>query len=193
MSNPVAVYNYQLKLKSNKLELKHINNDIKRFGELYDGIDTQKERLNELYVAGKMRKEKLNIEYEELNKKYFEYKKQLTELTEQRDSHIFNQGYIESLELFKEKYIKTLDNIYTNREEVFRIIHSIIQEIIIYSRPKTDNDKIAGRKKQNQFIPYRLHIKLRLPKDILQNMYSSDKHTNNANPEVDFGVENAKL
>jgi hypothetical protein len=35
-----------------------------------------------------------------------------------------------------------------------------------------ENDKVAGRKKENQQIPYRLEIELKLPRDILNDFAS---------------------
>jgi hypothetical protein len=44
---------------------------------------------------------------------------------------------------------------------------------VVYSRPVTEKDIIAGKKKDKQEIPSRLHIKLKLPQDILQDLIGS--------------------
>lgn len=48
------------------------------------------------------------------------------------------------------------------------LLHELIEEIVIYSRPIKKGDIIAGRQKEGQQIPHRLHIKLKLPQDILR-------------------------
>lgn len=194
LDNPVSVYNYQLKLKSSQLELKYIEKEIKHYVGLNSGIPGQIERWDILYTTGGATKERRDKACKDLHEKSLNLDKRINELLQQRDSHILTQDYEQCLELFKEKYIKTLDDAYKNREEVYKLLHNIIEEIIVYSRPKTEKDKIAGRKKQSQFIPHRLHIKLRLPKDILQNMYSSSANLKEvAKLNSDFGVKNAKL
>ena len=48
----------------------------------------------------------------------------------------------------------------------------LISSITVYSRPVTKKDKIAGRKKAEQLIPYKLEMELKLPQDILNHFAS---------------------
>lgn len=74
--------------------------------------------------------------------------------------------------LILEDNLKVLDDIYKKRQEIFDTLHMLISSIIVYSRPVTKKDKIAGRKKANQLIPYKLEMELKLPQDILNNFAS---------------------
>jgi excinuclease UvrABC helicase subunit UvrB len=44
---------------------------------------------------------------------------------------------------------ESIDNIFKNHENAKTLISYIINEIIVYSRPATEGDKIQGRPKQN--------------------------------------------
>lgn len=195
LNNPMAVYEYQSKLKSTKAALKDIKEKSNRIAKLLLRLPERKKRVMEMFENSYIKTSKeLGNKIKEIETSEKNLKKQFEELGTKQNSLIINQGYINSIELFSKKYRAVLEDIYKNRQEVYDIIHNLIEEIVIYSRPTTDKDVIAGRPKENQLIPYRLHIKLRLPKDILQNMYSpSEKYIDNVNHEVDFGVENAKL
>ena len=105
----------------------------------------------------------------------------MLEIEQSISKNTISQGYIKSLDLFSRKYTKALSSIYTNRTEIFEILHLLIDKIIVYSRPLTGYDKVAGRKKQNQQLPYKLEIKLKLPKDIMATLM------------LGFGAKNAPL
>lgn len=63
----------------------------------------------------------------------------------------------------------------TDRQEISDLIHLIVDKINVYTRKATKKDKIAGRKKEDQVIPYQVRIDLRLPQDIMQRLAQQGK------------------
>ncbi len=72
---------------------------------------------------------------------------------------------------FAEAYGKTLDDSMKDREALYKIIHNLIERIIVYSRPATDLDVIkGGPKKDNQMIPYSIRIVMRTSSEIMTSL-----------------------
>ena len=71
---------------------------------------------------------------------------------------------------FKTKYAESVAKILYDREEVSRLLHMLIEEIIVYSRPVNETDVIAGQKKSGQLIPYKVDIRFRLPQEMLDDL-----------------------
>lgn len=170
LANPIAVYNHQKELKSSKVEINELSKKREGLCRLIDSIPNRIERLREQHSLGIIDTSRLKEETNNLKTKEDQYKKEIKEIDYRISQNVLSQGYIESLSLFSKKYKKTLEKITNNREELYDLIHSLIEEIIVYSRPAKDNDIIAGKKRADQQIPYRIHIKLKLPQDILQDI-----------------------
>jgi len=170
LANPIAVYNHQKELRSSKAELKELEKKREGLSRLLNTIPSRIERLREQHTLNIIDSPKLKKEISEQKVKEDQYKKEISEIDHRISQNVLSQGYIESLSLFSKKYKKTLERITNDREEVYDLIHSLIEEIIVYSRPVKDDDVIAGKKKTDQQIPYRIHIKLKLPQDILQDI-----------------------
>ena len=82
-----------------------------------------------------------------------------------------SEGYITSFAKFAQKYNHSLNKLKKDREELKIILHTIIEEIMIGSRPVLDIDAVAGRKtQQEQLMPYSIEIKLRLPEEIMASL-----------------------
>lgn len=171
LENPVAVYNHHNQLESTRLTIKRLTKQKERWIELLNNLPFREENL-------KKQNEDNVIDNPTLNKKLAECrekKKFLEDSIEQAEYQIaqksITKGYMKSLDLFSEKYAETLKDIYKNRQEVFEIIHMLIDKIIVYSRPVKKSDKIAGRKKEGErFIPDRIEIEFKLPQDILNSL-----------------------
>lgn len=181
LSNPIAVYKYQQNLKSSKLEIKKLQEKREQLKRLLNNLPNRKQRLQEQHENGYIDLKTLKIKSSELATK-----EQMLKVTLEKTEHLIAQnslsaGYINTLKLFSQQYIKSLDDIYKNRQEIFDILHMLISSITVYSRPVTKKDKIAGRKKEDQLIPYKLEMELKLPQDILNHFTSQ------------FGVKSSDL
>jgi site-specific DNA recombinase len=65
------------------------------------------------------------------------------------------------------------------KKELYDLIHVLVEEIVVYTRDATVTDRIAGKKKSNQQVPFKLEIKLRLPQDFLEDLFEEqDKKYN---------------
>lgn len=170
LTNPIATYNHQLKLKSTKSEIKHLKSKREELVKLINSIPERRKRLGEQHEAGFKDITQLRRDNKDLIEKERHYQKELKEIELQISQNTLSQGYIESLDLFSKQYSSAIGKISTNRKELYTLLHELIEEIIVYSRPVEEKDIIAGRKKEGQKIPYRLHIKLKLPQDILRQM-----------------------
>jgi len=170
LANPIAAYNHQLKLKSTKSEIKHLKKKREELANLTNAIPERRKRLQEQHEAGFIDISQLRRDIKNLIEKEKQYQRELNEIERLISENTLSQGYIESLDLFSKKYTSALGKISTDRKELYGLLHELIEEIIVYSRPIEEKDVIAGRKKEGQKIPYRLHIKLKLPQDILRQM-----------------------
>ena len=90
-------------------------------------------------------------------------------------------GAMTALEAFSKKYKDGIDKALNDRGESYTLLHELIEEIIVSSRPVTENDIVAGKRKKDQKIPFRLHIKLKLPQELLHSL------------STQFGVETTHL
>lgn len=172
LSNPIAVYNYQHKLKSARLEIKWLQKRREDIKDLLNNFPNRLQRLKEQHEAGLIDLKALRTKASEFSAKEQNLKAELDKTEHKIGQNSLSTGYINTLELFSQSYVKTLDDLYANRQEIFDILHMLISRIIVYSRPVTEKDKIAGRKKPDQFIPYKLELELRLPQDILTQLTS---------------------
>jgi hypothetical protein len=118
-----------------------------------------------------------HISLEEVNKSFAEFAEsdkklriELNDIERQISENIISKGYEDTLNLFSEKYSKGVEGIFKDRNETYTLLHELIEEVIVYSRPVKTSEKIAGIQKKDRQIPFRLHIKLKLPQDILRNL-----------------------
>ncbi len=167
LNSPVSVFQHQQKLKSEKISLKYIQKRIKNLNGLLTALPKRKNHLLEQHEHGHLNSKALDEKFEELKKSEIRYKEELIQAQKQISENTLSENYIKTLELFDKKYRKTLSDIKKDPDEVYRILHLLVEEIIVYSRPLTKEDVIAGRKSKDQQIPARLHIKLKLPQEIL--------------------------
>lgn len=173
LANPIATYNHQLKLKSSQSEIKHLKRKQEDLIKLINALPNRKERLQEQHENGLMDINKLRGDIKGLVEKEKKHQKELKEIEYKISQNTLSQSYLESLNLFSKKYASGLDKISMDRKELYTLLHELIEEIVVYSRPVGEKDVIAGKRKKGQKIPYRLHIKLKLPQDILQDICSN--------------------
>lgn len=168
LENPLATYNHQQKLQSSKNALRHLQHKQKTLAKLINAFPDRRKQYREQHLLKIIDGAELTRQYAELAEKEARCRKEMADVDYQIAQNSLSAGYEQSLALFSAKYGNALEGIAKNREDAHTLLHALIDEIIVYSRPIKDNDIIAGKRKKNQMIPYRLHIKLKLPQDILQ-------------------------
>lgn len=167
LESPVAVFEYQKNLQSSLTTVEHLQKQDKNLVDLISAIPHSKNRLSEQHVEGLLGLNKLKEKLQELEKRNKRLEQQRGEIQMQLSQHALSKGYIDALDLFSKKYSKVLDKKFDDRAALAVILRTLIEEVVIYTRPTKKTDPIAGRKKENQEIPNRIHIKLKLPSDIL--------------------------
>lgn len=172
LENPQAVYDYQKQLQSSQLSIKHLEADKKHYERILNGLPQKRERLKEQQEIGAIDTSELKKKLEETDLKEKQYKAKIDEIDYQLSNIVLSKGYEASLKLYSEKYGKSLEQIIKDRALLHDLIHDLLYQVIVYSRPRNDKDVIAGRKKENQMIPERIDIHLNLPQNLLRQLYS---------------------
>lgn len=175
LENPIATFEYQNKLKSTQKGIEHLQKQEKQYIKLIQGIPGRMNNLRLQHEHDHISMSLLNKGMKEVKEELSKYEERLKDIRKNISENSISNGYIQSLELFSGRYRLALNDIYNNRPEVYKILHTLIEEIVVYSRPVSKTDVIAGSRKEKQEIPYRLHIKLKLPQDILQDLVSSEQ------------------
>lgn len=170
LKNPLATFEYQNKLKSTQKGIEHLKMQEKQYIKLYEGIPGRKSNLREQHKHGYIDMPKLKEEMDIANLELKKYEEKIKDTRKSISENTLSKDYSESLELFSNKYKLALNNIYKNRNEIYQILHTLIEEIVVYSRPRNKKDTIAGIYREKQEIPHRLHIKLKLPQEIVQEL-----------------------
>lgn len=172
LRNPKAVYEYQKGLKSSEKMLGHLKKQRKHLKELMNYLPDREARWKELYADNKLTKKELDTHLDEIKAKRKDYLSQMESVEIDIAQKEAPKHYIKSLELFNEKYAGVLDDISRNRKEIYDVLHMLVDDIGINTRPATPEDKIPGKKKKEQQIPYILAITLKLPQEFLKDLLS---------------------
>lgn len=170
LKSPLSVFEHQKKLQSEKATQKHLQNKIEELNKLIAGLPSRRNHILEQHEHGYINEDNLHGKLDDIKKSEILYKKELIDVEKQFAQNTLSGNYLASLELFSKKYWNALSALKKDPKEVYNILHMLIDEIIVYSRPVTKNDVIAGRKNEDQQIPHRLHIKLKLPQTILNEL-----------------------
>ncbi|MEI7891061.1 MAG: recombinase family protein [bacterium] len=170
IQNPLATYKHQVRLNSTKIAIKQLKKREEELLNAINGFVFQKERIREQHTLGLLSTEKMQEQFSDLDTRRIKLQTQFTEVQSQISENILSENYKETLELFSAKYKKNIPSVFENRLATHELIHQLIEEIVVYSRPIENADIIAGKRKKDQKIPFRLHIKLKLPQDILTDL-----------------------
>lgn len=171
INNPQAVYEYYQQLKSTKLMIEILIKEKKHWTKLIEGIPGRKKNYRDQHIANLIDIASLKKSIKKCDEDEKIYQKKIDELDHQISQKSVSKSYLATLELFKPQYVKSLEKMYTNQQEVFDIIHMLIDKIIVYSRPVRKTDKIAGRiTGRKRFLPNKIEIELKLPQEILNNL-----------------------
>lgn len=180
LANPVAVFEHQKRLKSQVKTIEHLRKKDKQLLDLITSIPNRKGLLSKQHEMGFLKTPALKEAMKQTDADYVRYREERDEIQKQISQHTLSKGYIQALDLFSGKYSDALKKGFENREVLYTILHELIEEVVIYTRLLKETDLVAGKKKENQQIPDRIHIKLKLPSDILnrlskQKVYVTDK------------------
>ncbi|MFZ4500527.1 MAG: recombinase family protein [Minisyncoccia bacterium] len=167
LKSPVAVFNHQKRLQSAQNTVKHLQRKENSLIGLIDAIPLRKKNLREQQQINVIDTPTLQKEFNLLESKQRQYQNELMEVRRQMAENTLSKGYSDSLEAFSEHYKSALKNSFKKRPVLYTIIHQLIEEIVVYCRPVTSTDIVAGIRRSDQQMPSRLHIKLKLPQDIL--------------------------
>ncbi len=183
LSDPTSVYSHINALKSTKARKKYLEKQQKDFIELLNGLPDRRAALRYQHEEGHINTTEFESRITRTNKREEELNKDLAGIEHQLASGAISDIYMRTFELFSKQYQSFLDNAVKDRRELFDLIHLVVDKIQVYSRQTTESDRIAGRKKENQVIPYRVRIDLRLPQDMLLRLSQEGK----------FDVKNRQL
>lgn len=172
LNDPRATYEYQKSLESTKLNIKALRADREQFQGMYDAIPQARKNILKQHEIGYRNDFELKEGIDELNNSEKRYLEKINEIDLQLSNEELSLGYNESLKQYGDKYKKVLEGKYADRKELYELIHMVIDQIIVYARTRKATDKIAGRKTENQLIPERIDIYLKLPQDLLHELYT---------------------
>lgn len=195
ISNPQIIFNYQEKLRSTQSEIKWLKNKESSLVEVINGCIKQADRAKYQHRHGIISSEELNKILAGLEKDIKACEISLLEVRKRLAQHNLSENYLKGFEFFKEAYIQMLKDTSTDREHLYNIIHSLIEEIVVKTRPIKPDDVIAGKKVVGQQIPHQLDIKLKLPQEFLYQLkQDATKRLNElSNQPVKTSIQPSKL
>ncbi len=169
LDNPKVVFKYQQELQSKKVAIKHKNFELEKVKRSLNSYENAKKSILIMFKDGDITREKKIAELKELQEKYVENTQKKKNLESELSVFTDTKEYFKVFEIFKEKYkevMKDYDNA-ENLESMYGLIHMMIEEIIVFSRPRRKTDVVSGPKKEGQMIPYKLKLSLKIPSEML--------------------------
>lgn len=170
LKNPKDVFDHQMTLRSRKLEIEALRTKKLQLEKILNGYPKRKNNILFQNTHGYITRQIMESELDKLELARKKSQEELEATDEQLNKVTLSEGYMTSFKAFNEAYQTSLENKFNDPEETKRMLSLIISEIVIFSRPVTSKDLIAGRKKRDQEIPYKILIRLRLPHNILQDL-----------------------
>ena len=169
LENPEMVYKHQKELLSSRNSIIHISKLREDYIKSLNSIPSRIDAIRSQNTLGIIDSNKMMEEITEQEKSKKRYQSEIDKIDQQLGKHELSEGYMEAFKEFSERYSVALEELANpkKRKELINIVHSIIDRIIIQSRNVLPIDSIAGRKKDGQFMPYGIEIKLRLPEEII--------------------------
>ncbi|MBP6913431.1 MAG: recombinase family protein [Candidatus Levybacteria bacterium] len=182
LENPTAVYEYQRRQAASQMSIKQLEDDKRRYEELLNDLPNRIQSYKEQHMEKIINIEELKNGISECQNKKTEYENRINEIDYQLSQIALSRGYEESLKLYSERYGNSLYKALLDKKTLYELVHMLVNQIVVYSRPVKRGDRIAGRKKEGQLIPERIDIQLNLPQTLLKELYS-----------LKFGVRNDNL
>ena len=181
LKDPTAVYKHYGDLNSTKLAKDKLQDDIKQYKKLLEGIPAQIARNEEALLHGVYSAEKAQAHKEQIIKKQLDYENKIIEIDRQLSDFILQDGYLDVFEQFKTKYKDFLHSTSREPKLLKELISSIVDKIVVQARPRNKEDRIAGQKKDKQMIPNGIDIQIKLPQNMLNNLLDSGFTVENDN------------
>jgi site-specific DNA recombinase len=193
LADPKVVYKYHRDLKSNQLRIQKDQEEYNHFLELLNKTDTRDRNLKEQHEMGDIDTNTLRAKLDKVETDRKKYLDKLNALKNKISSRSVDARYQQTLELFSQKYATVLNQeVFTDRLMLAGIINQLVNKIMVYSRPVVETDRLAGRKKEGQHIPFKLDIVLNLPEQLLR-QFKADFEKNASTDSLTFGVKTANL
>lgn len=167
LQNPVDTFNYYKELESSKVQRKQYERKLKELNRLIDRYENTRELLREQNKRGLIGMNKLEEEINKLDQQHKDNLQERNRVDAQLAPLVITDGYNEVFKVFTKYYAEHINEIFKDRSKTQDLLKLLIKDIIVASRPITAQDIVAGKKKDSQEIPYKLLIKLRLPREIL--------------------------
>lgn len=171
LSNPLDTFNYHQQLQSSKNEKSRLESELNDIQKLVDGYRNTKDALLEQHTRNIITTDELETKVKLLEANHIRNTEQLRQIESALAGFEVSEGYNKVFNIFQEKYLSNLADTFKDRSKTQQLLRLLIKEIIVSSRKVTAKDKLAGRKKENQEIPYKILIKLRLPQEILKDLF----------------------
>lgn len=188
LNNPQATFEYQRSLDSSRLNISRLTKQRKTYQGLLDSLPQRKINILKQHELGAFDNLELQSRLNDLKDTETKCTKEIDKIDFELSKEAMSKGYEASLELYAKKYGHTIDRLFTEadkneeaKKELHDLIHMLIDRIVVYARPKTQRDSIAGRKKEDQLIPDRVDIQLNLPQNLLQELVTQKFGARNDN------------
>jgi site-specific DNA recombinase len=175
LSDPKSVYNHASSLESTKASKKHLERQMTHLIRELNGIPERREALKHQHEEGYLKTPEFDERMEKAGKRETELNKELAGIEYQISEGKLSDIYTRTLKVFAKRYKAFLEGKMKDRQEIFELIHILVDRINVYTRKATKKDKVAGRKKDDQKIPYQIRIDLRLPQDIMVRLAKEGK------------------
>lgn len=188
LNNPQATFEYQKSLDSSRLNIKRLMKQRKTYQGLLDSLPKRKENILKQHELGAFDNLELQKRLDELKVNEINSTKEIDKIDFEVSKESLSKGYEASIELYAQKYGKTIDKLFTDaerdneaRKELHELLTMLIDRIVVYARPRSERDSIAGKKKADQLIPDKIDIQLNLPQNLLQELITQKFGARNAN------------
>lgn len=188
LNNPQATFEYQRSLDSSRLNISRLTKQRKTYQGLLDSLPQRKANILKQHELGAFDNLELQRRLDELKDTATKCTQEIDKIDFELSKEALSKGYEASLELYAQKYGKTIDKLFTEadkdeeaKKELHDLIQMLIDRIVVYARPRTQRDSIAGRKKEDQLIPDRIDIQLNLPQNLLQELITQKFGARNTN------------
>ncbi len=188
LNDPKATFEYQRSLDSSRLNINRLAKQRKTYQGLLDSLPQRKTNILKQHELGAFDNLELQRRLDELQDTETKCTQEIDKIDFELSKEALSKGYEASLELYAQKYGKTIERLFTEadkdeqaKKELHDLIHMLIDRIVVYARPRTQRDSIAGRKKEDQLIPDRVDIQLNLPQNLLQELITQKFGARNDN------------
>lgn len=175
LSDPEHIYRHISSLQSTKMDKRKLLKRQTDITKMLNRIPSSRHNVKDLYAKGDIGEPEYEERKAKITKQESDLRKDLLAIQGQIGEDKISEIYASTFKLFAKKYKPFLDGLMTDRQEMSDLIHLIVDKINVYTRKATKKDKIAGRKKEDQAIPYQVRIDLRLPQDIMQRLAQQGK------------------